>query len=77
METDYNNMAVVELTALVKRGLRGYSRLRKAQLIAFLWDNLCQDQDPGLDKDLDLSKDLGLQEDQGMVRDLDQLREMV
>ena len=34
---DYNNMRVAKLKALVReRGLRGYSRLRKAELIALL-----------------------------------------
>ena len=34
-------MRVVDLKALVKEcGLRGYSRLKKAELIAFLRDNL-------------------------------------
>ena len=34
---DYENMRVVDLKALVKEcELRGYSRLRKAELIAFL-----------------------------------------
>ena len=38
---DYKNMKVVDLKALVKeRGLRGYSRLKKAELIAFLQHNL-------------------------------------
>ena len=38
---DYNNLRVVDLKALAKeRGLRGYSRLKKAELIAFLRDNL-------------------------------------
>ena len=32
---DYNNMRVAELKALAReRGLRGYSRMRKAELIA-------------------------------------------
>ena len=34
---DYKNMRAVDLKALAKeRGLRGYSRLKKAELIAFL-----------------------------------------
>ena len=34
---DYNNMKVVDLKALVKEhGLRGYSNLKKAELITFL-----------------------------------------
>ena len=38
---DYENMRVVDLKALAKEcGLQGYSRLRKAELIAFLRDNL-------------------------------------
>ena len=41
MKMDYNNMKVVELKALTKeRGLRGYSRLKKAELITFLQNNL-------------------------------------
>ena len=36
----YNNMKVVELKAFVKEhGLRGYSRLKKAELITFLQNN--------------------------------------
>ena len=38
---DYENMKVVDLKALAKgSGLKGYSRLKKAELIAFLQDNL-------------------------------------
>ena len=38
---DYENMRVAELKALARqRGLRGYSRLIKAELIALLQDNL-------------------------------------
>ena len=41
MNADYDDMTVVELRALVREcGLQGYSRLRKAGLIAFLWDNI-------------------------------------
>ena len=37
---EYNNMRVAELKALTReRGLRGYSRLRKAELIALLQNN--------------------------------------
>ena len=39
------NMRMPELKALTReRGLRGYSRLRKAELIAFLQDNECRAQ---------------------------------
>ena len=38
---DYENMRVVDLKALAKeRGLRGYSRLNKAELNAFIRNNL-------------------------------------
>ena len=38
---DYNNIKVVDLKALEKeRGLRGYSKLKKAELITFLQNNL-------------------------------------
>ena len=38
---DYNNLRVVDLKAIAEeRGLRGYSRLKKAGLIALLRDNL-------------------------------------
>ena len=37
---EYNNMRVAELKALAReRGLRDYSRLRKAELIALLQNN--------------------------------------
>ena len=37
---DYNDMKVVELKALAReRGLRGYSRLRRAKLVALLQNN--------------------------------------
>ena len=40
MDTDYNNMMIVELKALATaHGLRGYTELRKAGLITFLQDN--------------------------------------
>ena len=40
-EMKYNNMRVVDFKALAKeRGLRGYSKLRKAELITFLQNNL-------------------------------------
>ena len=40
MDTDYNNMTIVELRALARaRKLRGYTGLRKAGLIAFLRGN--------------------------------------
>ena len=39
MENNYETLRVPELKALARgRGLRGYSRLRKAELIAFLQD---------------------------------------
>ena len=39
------NMRMPELKALAKEsGLRGYSRLRKAEVIAFLQNNECQAQ---------------------------------
>ena len=38
---DYESMRVVDLKALAKeRGLRGYYRLNKAELIAFIPNNL-------------------------------------
>ena len=38
---EYNNMTIARLRALVREHeLRGYSRLRKAELIAFLQENL-------------------------------------
>ena len=38
---EYGNMRVVDLKALTKEhGLRGYSKLRKAELITFLQNNL-------------------------------------
>ena len=40
MDMDYENMPIVELRALARaQGLRGYPRLRKARLTAFLRDN--------------------------------------
>ena len=71
IDTDYDNMTVVELRALMRdHGLRGYSGLRNTELIALLWDNLGRDQlgdqDPGLDEDSGLL--------QGLVRDQDWIR---
>ena len=41
METNYDTLRMPDLRALAREhGLRGYSRLRKAELIAFFWDNL-------------------------------------
>ena len=41
MEQNYNALRMVQLRALPsEHGLRGYSKLRKADLIDFLWDNL-------------------------------------
>ena len=38
---DYSNMKVVDLKALaIERGLKGYSKLKKAELITFLQNNL-------------------------------------
>ena len=40
MENDYETLRMPELKALAReRRLRNYSQLRKAELIAFLWDN--------------------------------------
>ena len=42
MENDYETLRMPELKALAREHeLRGYSRLRKAKLIAFLQDNEC------------------------------------
>ena len=41
IKMDYNNMKIVDLKALAKEhGLRGYSKLKKAELITFLQNNL-------------------------------------
>ena len=41
MEENYNNMTIARLRALAREhGLQGYSRLRKADLITFLRENL-------------------------------------
>ena len=41
MEVNYNGLKMIQLRALVREhGLQGYSRLRKAELIAFLWNNI-------------------------------------
>ena len=40
MDTDYNNMTIVEQRVLARaRGLRGYTGLRKAGLVSFLQEN--------------------------------------
>ena len=40
MENNHETLRMSELKALTREhGLRNYSRLRKAELIAFLWDN--------------------------------------
>ena len=45
MENDYETLRMPELKALAREhGLRGYSRLRKADLIAFLQNNECWGQ---------------------------------
>ena len=47
MENNYETLRVSELKALVReRRLRGYSRLRKAELIVFLQNNECWAQRP-------------------------------
>ena len=49
MENDYETLRIPELKALAReRRLRGYSRLRKAELIAFLQNNEHQAQRPPL-----------------------------
>ena len=48
MENNYETLRMPELKALAReRGLRGYSRLRKAELIAFLQNNEHQAQSAG------------------------------
>ena len=48
MENNYETLRMPELKALTReRGLRGYSRLRKAELIAFLRNNEHQAQSVG------------------------------
>ena len=45
MENNYETLRMPELKALTReRGLRGYSRLRKADLTAFLQNNECRAQ---------------------------------
>ena len=45
MENNYETLRMPELKALAReRRLRNYSRLRKAELIAFLQNNECQAQ---------------------------------
>ena len=45
MENNYETLRMPELKALTReRRLRGYSRLRKAELIAFLQNNECRAQ---------------------------------
>ena len=40
MENNHETLRMPELKALTQgSGFRGYSRLRKPELIAFLWDN--------------------------------------
>ena len=49
--SDYKNLKVVELREIAKsRGLRGYSRLRKSDLISFIKDN--ENTIPILDEDI-------------------------
>ena len=41
METNYGALRLAKLRALMREhGLRGYHKLKKAELIAFLWDNI-------------------------------------
>ena len=47
MENNYDTLRMPELKALTREcELRGYSRLRRAELIAFLQDNKCRAQRP-------------------------------
>ena len=47
MENNYETLRIPELEALAReRRLRGYSRLRKAELIAFLQDEDRQQGEP-------------------------------
>ena len=47
MEKNYETLRMPELKALTReRRLRGYSRLRKAELIAFLQDEDRQQEEP-------------------------------
>ena len=51
MENNYETLRMPELKALTReRRLRGYSRLRKAELIAFLQDEDGQQEQPPTQK---------------------------
>ena len=59
MENDYETLRMPELKALSREcRLRGYSRLRKAELIAFLQDEDRQQEEPTQQPELEVSQPL-------------------
>ena len=59
MENNYETLRMPELKALAReRRLRGYSRLRKAELIAFLQDEDRQQQEPTREPELEVPQPL-------------------
>ena len=61
MENDYETLRMPELKALTKEHkLRGYSRLRKAELIAFLQDEDRQQEEPTQQPELEVLQPLAV-----------------
>ena len=61
MENNYETLRMLELKALAReRRLRGYSRLRKAELIAFLQDEDRRQEEPTREPELDIPKSLAV-----------------
>ena len=61
MENNYETLRMPELKALAREHkLRGYSRLRKAELIAFLQDEDRQQEEPIQQLELEVPQPLGI-----------------
>ena len=61
MENNYETLRMPELKALAReRKLRGYSRLRKAELIAFLQDKDRRQEEPTQQPELEVPQPLGV-----------------
>ena len=62
MENNYETLRMPELKALAReRRLRGYSRLRKAELIAFLQDKDRRQEEPTQQPELEVLQSLAVE----------------